>query len=185
MASRSDYLGFHLKRDWRREGGNWREAAQEGAPSESEEGTSTGLASLLTSSEGAAVSPGPWQSPGPEQPGGGPREVSLDGVGRAAHGHPQTIQQHSDPAAYLHPLPAWRPEARDGWDGGASPRRCGGDSAPGQPPCLSAARGALASTRTPPSPACVDTCFPSPSPCPVPCLVRTPSHPSAPSVETV
>lgn len=41
------------------------------------------------------MSPGPWQSPGPERPGGGggPCRVSLDGAGRAAHGHLQTIRQ--------------------------------------------------------------------------------------------
>lgn len=89
MASCSDYLEFHLKRDWREEGGNRREAAQEGAPAESEEGVSMGPASLLTFGEDVAVFPGPWQSPGPEQPGGGggPHGVSLDGMGRAAHGH--------------------------------------------------------------------------------------------------
>ena len=63
MASRSDYLGFHLKRDWRREGGNWREAAQEGAPSESEEGTSTGILADLQrgcgSVSGALAEPRP------------------------------------------------------------------------------------------------------------------------------
>ena len=65
------------------------------------------------------MSPGPWQSPGPEHPGGGPRGVSLDGAGRAAHGHPRTIQHAAAPAAFFQPLPSWRPEPET--DGPAGP----------------------------------------------------------------
>ena len=86
MASCSDYLGFHLKRTG---GGKWgiRGRLPRRGPRLKEK-----RAFLLTSGKGVAVSPGPWQSPGPEQPGGGggPCRVSLDGAGRAAHGHPQT-----------------------------------------------------------------------------------------------
>ena len=59
MASCSDYLGFHLKRDWRREVGNRREAAQEGAPSESEEGFSVDLRQGRGSVPGTLAEPRP------------------------------------------------------------------------------------------------------------------------------
>ena len=157
MASRSDYLGFHLKRDWRREGGNWREAAQEGAPSESEEGTSTGI--LADLQRGCGSVPGALAEPRPRAAWGWAPWGELGWCGESCPRPPSNDPTRSSSRSVLPSSPILEAGAGDGWAGGAGPWRCGGDSAPGQPPCLSATRGALASTRTPPSPACVDPVF--------------------------